>query len=183
VLEANGPELATIALRPHLIFGPGDPHLFPRIVRRARAGRLVQVGDGTNLVDVTYVDNAADAHLRAAEALRPGAPCAGKAYFISQGEPVCLWPWLEGILSRIGLGPIRRRISHPTARRLGTFFEVFYGLLGVKSEPLLTRFLAGQLAKSHYFCIDAARRDLGYQPAVSTEEGAERLVEWLLAHK
>ncbi len=179
VLQANGPAFATVALRPHLIFGPGDPHLFPRIVARAKAGRLVQVGDGTNRVDVTYVANAAEAHIRAAEALAVGAPCAGRAYFISQGEPVVLWPWLNEILAALGLRAVRRRVSHRTARAVGHCLEALYRVVGFRAEPPMTRFLAGQLAKPHYFCIDAARRDLGYRPRVSTDEGVRQLVAWL----
>ncbi|HUU85918.1 MAG TPA: NAD-dependent epimerase/dehydratase family protein, partial [Phycisphaerae bacterium] len=181
VMEANCPTLATTALRPHLIWGPGDPHLIPRVVERARRGRLVQVGDGSNRVDITYVDNAADAHLRAADRLGPDAPCAGKAYFISQGEPVVLWPWLNEILDRLGIPRAKRAISYPIARRLGWALERAYHLLGIRREPRMTRFLASQLAKSHYFDISAARRDLGWSPSVTTEEGLERLLGALRA--
>jgi nucleoside-diphosphate-sugar epimerase len=179
VLEANGPSLATVALRPHLIWGPGDPHLFPRIIVRARNGKLVQVGSGDNLVDVTYIDNAAEAHLLAADALRPGAPCAGRAYFISQGEPVRLWAWLNEILTAVGAPAVDRSISVKTAYRIGAVLEFVYRLVGASSEPRLTRFLATQLADSHYFNIGAARRDLGYEPRVSTSEGVIRLLSWL----
>ena len=179
VLAANDKHLATVALRPHLIWGPGDPHLIPRIIARARSGRLVQVGDGTNLVDITYIDNAAEAHVRAADALHLGAPCCGKAYFISQGKPVALWPWINDLLERLGIPPVRRAISFRTARRAGWVAEWFHRVLRIESEPRMTRFLASQLSKSHYFDITAARRDLGYAPAVSTEEGVERLVAWL----
>ena len=171
VLVANAPDLATVALRPHLIWGPGDPHLLPRVIARARAGRLVQVGDGENLVDVTYIDNAAAAHLNAADSLSPGSPCAGRAYFISQGEPVRLWPWLNDILEAVSAPRVTKSISYRTARRLGGILEATYRLLGIRREPRLTRFLAAQLAHSHYFDITAARRDLGYRPVVSMAEG------------
>ena len=179
VLAANGATLATVALRPHLIWGPGDPHLIPRVIRRARAGRLTQIGDGTNLVDITYIDNAASAHLLAATALHPGAACAGRAYFISQGEPVALWPWLGGILAAVGAPAVTRSMSYRGGRIVGSLFETLYRLAWISREPPMTRFLATQLAKSHYFCIDAARRDLGYEPLVTTAEGLERLVVWL----
>ncbi len=179
VLAAHDDRLATVALRPHLIWGPGDPHLFPRIVARARAGRLAQVGDGTNLVDVTYLDNAALAHLLAADALSAGRPCGGKAYFISQGEPVALWPWVNGILEQLGIGAVRRRISYGSAYLIGAVLEVAYGLVGVKREPPMTRFLASQLAQSHYFGVGRAAADFGYRVEVSTEEGVERLIPWL----
>lgn len=181
VLASNGPDLATVALRPHLIFGPGDPHLFPRIIARARAGKLIQVGDGSNLVDVTYIDNAAQAHVLAADRLCPGAACAGKAYFISQGRPVQLWPWLNEILKGVGIPKVTRRISYRKAYLVGRVCETVYRLAGLRGEPPMTRFLAGQLAKSHYFDISAARRDLGYEPSVGNEEAVSRLVEWLKA--
>ena len=175
----SGPPLKTVALRPHLIFGPGDPHLFPRIIARAKQQKLVQVGPGTNLVDVTYVDNAAAAHVLALENLTTSATCAGKAYFISQGAPVNLWSWLRDILSRLELPPPRGPISARTANLLGAAFEAVYGMLHINSEPRLTRFLAGQLATSHYFDISGARRDFGYAPRISTSEATDRLVDWL----
>lgn len=179
VLAADGPSLATVALRPHLIWGPGDPHLIPRIVSRAREGKLIQVGAGDNEVDITYIDNAAEAHLLAADRLRPDAACAGRAYFISQGEPVRLWAWLNGILAAIGAPEVRRSISHRGAYRIGALLEVAYRLVGTTREPRMTRFLATQLARSHYFNIDAARRDLGYRPRITTEQGVKRLLAWL----
>ncbi|HTU25343.1 MAG TPA: NAD-dependent epimerase/dehydratase family protein [Pirellulales bacterium] len=176
VLAANGPELATCALRPHLIWGPRDHHLVPRLLARARAGRLRRVGDGTNRIDMVYVENAAAAHLLAAEALAAGR-AGGKAYYISQGEPVNCWQWIDELLALAGLQPVKRSISFGSAWRVGAACEAIYTLLGIKSEPPMTRFLASQLAESHYFNLDAARRDLGYVPAVSTAEGMLRLAE------
>ena len=178
VLAASGPSLATVALRPHLIWGPGDRELVPRLLDRARRGRLLQVGDGSNLVDITYIDNASDAHLQAGDALAPGARCAGRAYFISQGEPVLLWPWIRDLLDRLRVPPVRRSVSFRTAYLVGAVLEALYRALGRSSEPPMTRFVAIQLAKSHYFCIHAARRDFGYDPRVSTQEGVQRLVAW-----
>lgn len=179
VLAASGSDLATVALRPHLIWGPGDPHLIPRVIERARAGRLVQVGDGTNLADITYVDNAAEAHLQAADELASDGVCAGRVYFISQGEPVRLWAWLNEILAAVDVPRVSRRVSYRAARRLGAAMEATYKLLRVPREPPMTRFLAAQLAKSHYFNITAAKRDFGYDPRISTSEGGRRLVAWL----
>ncbi|MBY0460321.1 MAG: NAD-dependent epimerase/dehydratase family protein, partial [Gemmataceae bacterium] len=102
VLAANGPDLATVALRPHLIFGPGDPHLIPRIIDAARAGRLKRIGTRPVKVDVTYIDNAAQSQLDAADRLDVGTPPAGKAYFISNGEPVELWPFIDRVLAEAG---------------------------------------------------------------------------------
>ncbi len=179
VLAANGPDLATVALRPHLIWGPGDPHLVPRVIARARQGRLIQVGDGTNLVDITYIDNAAEAHLQAADALAPGSTCTGGAYFVSQGEPVALWAWLNDLLEAVGIRRVTRSISYRQAYRIGGVLEAVYRLLGVSKEPRMTRFLATQLAQNHYFDISAARRDLAYEPRVSVQEGMNHLIEWL----
>lgn len=181
VLAANGPHLATVALRPHLIWGPGDPHLIPRVIARARRGKLVQVGNGENLVDITYIDNAAEAHLLAADALDPLARCAGRAYFISQGEPVKLWPWLNEILVAMGVPKVTRSISYKTARRVGAILEAGHRLLGITSEPRMTRFVAAQLAQSHYFNISAAKEDFGYVPRIPISEGLERLLKSLTA--
>ncbi|MCA9100143.1 MAG: NAD-dependent epimerase/dehydratase family protein [Planctomycetales bacterium] len=180
VLAANGTEgLWTCALRPHLIWGPGDPHLIPRLIARRRAGRLRRVGDGTNLIDMVYVDNAAAAHLQAAEALGPERAASGKAYFLTQGEPVNCWDWIDELLALAGLEPVRGAVSVAMASRVGAVCEAVYRTLGVKAEPPMTRFLALQLGKSHYFDISAAQRDFGYQPAVSTTEGMRRVGAWL----
>jgi nucleoside-diphosphate-sugar epimerase len=179
VLNANGPNLATVSLRPHMIWGPGDNHLVPRMIERARLGQLRQVGDGTNTTDVTFIDNAATAHLLAADRLTPGSPVAGEAYFISQGEPVLVWPFINRILALAGLSPVTRRVPTKLAYAAGAVIEAAYRVLGRTDEPRMTRFLAVQLGTSHWFDISAARRDLGYEPAVSTEEGLRRLGEWL----
>jgi nucleoside-diphosphate-sugar epimerase len=179
VQQANGPDLATVSLRPHIIWGPGDNHLIPRLIERARAGKLRQVGDGTNRVDVTYVDNAAAAHLLAADRLAPRSPVAGKAYFISQGEPVVLWPFINRILELAGMSPVTRRVPLALAYAAGAMLETVFRLLGQTDEPRMTRFLAVQLGTSHWFDISAARRDLGYEPAVSTDEGLRCLANWL----
>jgi nucleoside-diphosphate-sugar epimerase len=180
VLAANDPRgLLTCALRPHLIWGPGDPHLVPRLLQRARSGRLRQVGDGTNQIDMVFVENAALAHLQAADALTAESPVAGSSYFISQGEPVNCWNWINELLSLDELPPLRKKISFQAAWRLGAVCETVFRLLRIRSEPPMTRFLAAQLGKSHYFNIDRARRDFGYVPQVSTQQGMERLAAWI----
>lgn len=186
VLSANDDEFRTCALRPHLIWGPRDTHLIPRLITRAKAGRLRRVGDGTNLVDISYVENAAAAHLQAAAAMlqndeRAGSSStpAGKAYFISQSEPVNCWQWIDDVLALAGLPPVKRSMSRRTAEWIGGKCESIYRTLRISSEPPMTRFLAAQLSTSHWFDIGAARRDFGYEPRISTAEGMQRLREWL----
>lgn len=178
VRQANGPDLATVALRPHLVWGPGDNHLLPRLVRRARAGRLRFVGKESKLVDATYIDNAAQAHLDALDRVRPGADCAGRAYFISNDAPWKLDDLVNALLNAGGLPRVTRRIPYRVAHALGRVLEAVYGTLRLAAEPPMTRFVAEQLATAHWFDISAAKRDLGYQPKVSMGEGIGRLREW-----
>ena len=179
VLAANSEVLKTCAIRPHLVWGPGDPHLIPRIVQRGRRGQLKIVGNGSNLVDISYIDNVAHAHVLAAENLNSSATAAGNAYFISQGEPVNLWNWINGLLGRLGIAPVKKRIGFGAAYAVGTLLEGIYLWFRLEKEPKMTRFLAEQLARSHWFSINRARHDLGYEPRVSTAAGMVRLVEWL----
>lgn len=204
VLAANSPALRTVALRPHLIWGVGDPHLVPRILARARAGRLRIVGQGLNLVDMVHVENAADAHLAAEAALikchplgdtlsvvpseipaEPNPKChlmgdtaaaAGRAYFITNGEPVVLWDWINGLLTALGEPPVTKHISLGAASTVGAVCEAAWRVLPLKGEPPMTRFVAAELAKDHWFSLDAARRDLGYTPRISMAAGTAELV-------
>ena len=179
VIAANGPRLATVSLRPHLIWGPGDNHLVPRLIQRARAGQLRRVGDGKNLVDATYIDNAADAHVLASDKLECGAPCSGKSYFISNGEPMPLWDLVNRLLACANLPPVARSISATAAYRIGGVLEFVAKCTGQTDEPRMTRFVARQLSTSHWFRLDAARRELGYQPKIGVDEGLRRLAESL----
>lgn len=179
VLASNSPALATVALRPHLIWGPGDNHLVPRIIARARSGRLRRIGSRPCLVDTVYVDNAARAHLQAADRLSPGAPVAGKAYFISNGQPVPLWEMVNAILGAAGIPPVSRTISPKAAYAAGVVCEALWGVLRLPGEPPMTRFVAHELATAHWFNIQAAQRDFGYQPEIGIDEGLTRLREWL----
>lgn len=180
ILAANGADLATIALRPHLIWGPGDNHLVPRILARGRSGRLRRIGSANKLIDSTYIDNAADAHLLAADRLRPGVAVAGRAYFISNGEPMPLWDLVNRILACGDLPPVTRSIPAWLAHAAGATLECAYRVLGRNDEPPMTRFLARELATAHWFNISAARRDLAYAPAVSLDEGLRRLRRHLM---
>lgn len=180
VLAANDKTLATVALRPRLIWGPGDNHLLPRMVERATRGRLRFVGDGQNKIDTTFIDNAAQAHLDAFEALhdKPDARCAGKAYFISNGEPKAVRDIVNSLLRAAGAPMVEKNLPFRAAYALGGALETIYSVLPLKGEPLMTRFVAEQLSTTHFYDISAARRDFGYQPRVSIIEGMKLLTEW-----
>lgn len=177
VLAANSDALRTTALRPHLIWGVGDPHLIPRVLARARAGRLRIVGSGQNRVDMVHVENAVDAHLLAEQALNaPTAPAAGRAYFITNGEPVLLWDWINALLTALGEPPVTKKISLRAASAVGAVCETLWRTLPLKGEPPMTRFIAAELAKDHWFDLTAARRDLGYTPRITMAQGTAELV-------
>ena len=178
-LAANSEKLQVVALRPHLIFGPGDPHLLPRGVESVKAGRLRIVGDGSAKVDVSYVGNVADAHLDAFDALERGKG-AGQAYFISQGEPVDLWPWLNSILEGLGQPPLTQKIPLPLAYGIGALCEGAWKVLRRRTDPPITRFVAVELAKDHYFDIRKAQHVLGYRPRVPMNEALKLTIQDLI---
>lgn len=175
VIAANGPELATCALRPHLIWGPRDTQLVPRLIQRAQSGRLRLVGDGTNVISMAYVENVAAAHVQAAKVLEPGSAVAGQVYFVNEPQSVNCGEWINTLLGCAGLPQVEKRISKQAAHRVGAVCEGVWSLLRLRGEPPMTRFLAGQLASSHSYRIDKANRDFGYTPQVSVEEGLRRL--------
>jgi nucleoside-diphosphate-sugar epimerase len=183
VLGAHGQDLATVALRPHLVWGPGDANIIPRVLDRARRGRLRIVGHGRNRVDCTHIENVVDAHMLAERALMsPGAPVGGKAYFITNGEPVILWDWINDLLRGVGLPEVISRVSLARAARAGFVLETAWRLLRLRGEPPMTRFIASEMATDHWFDISAARRDLGYVPRVTMAEGTQDLIERLRAN-
>jgi nucleoside-diphosphate-sugar epimerase len=176
VLAANGRDgLATVALRPHLIWGPRDNHLIPRLIERAKSGRLRRIGPGDNLISMVYVENAAAAHLQAEAKLTLGSPVAGQAYFINEPQPVNLWAWINELVARAGLPPVTKSASLRSAYAAGAVLESLWWLLRLSGEPSMTRFLAQQLGGSHHYSIARAERDFGYRPIVSVEEGMRRL--------
>lgn len=179
VLSSSDQTLATCAIRPHLIWGPNDPHLIPRLLERGRAKALKIVGSGANLVDITYVDNVAHAHVLAAKSLINSSISAGQAYFIGQERPVRLWDWINELFQDMNIAPVRRKICFPVAFWAGAVLELFHKLTGNDHEPKMTRFLALQLARSHYFSHQKATRELDYRPIVSLDEGKKRLLAWL----
>lgn len=178
VLAANDESLATCSLRPHLIWGPRDHHILKLLIDRATEGKLMTIGDGTNLVDLTYVENAADAHLQAADALEVGSPVAGKAYFISDGAPVNLWDWIDEFLKQMELPPIKKTVSTGFAMKVAAIMETVHKCLPFFGDPKLTRFMVGNFATSHYFDISAARSDFGYDPTIDNDEGLKRSIAW-----
>lgn len=177
VVEAANQGLSTIILRPHQIWGPGDPHFVPRLL--ARAKKLKQIGDGKNLIDTIYIDNAVDAHILVADKLKDNPQLSGRIYFISQDEPIPAWDMINAILKSAGYEPVRGKVPFRVAWTIGAVLEFFYKTFRISGEPQMTRFLAEAVATSHWFNISAAKKDLGYRPQVSTREGLQRLAEWL----
>ncbi|WP_173496479.1 2-alkyl-3-oxoalkanoate reductase [Shewanella sp. ISTPL2] len=175
--QASAPyALKTVALRPHLIWGPGDPHLVPRVLSRGRLGKLKLVGREDKLVDTIYIDNAAYAHVLAALELCQAKPkCQGKAYFLSNDEPITMAEMINLILACDALPPVTKRVPQSVAYVVGAVLESVHYLLKKQEEPMMTRFVARQLSCSHYFDISAAKRDLGYRALVSINQGMARL--------
>ncbi|MBI2602424.1 MAG: NAD-dependent epimerase/dehydratase family protein [Deltaproteobacteria bacterium] len=178
VLATHGKKnFVSVAIRPHHILGSGDPHFLPRIKEKAKRGMLKKVGDLNNMIDVTYVGNAALAHILALEALTPRSPLGGKAYFVAQERPVNLWEFVDTMIDKFGLPAIKGRISFQTAWILGITLETVYRTLGIyKKEPPMTRLIAFSTARSHYFSHAAAKRDFGYIPRVSLEECMQKIM-------
>jgi 2-alkyl-3-oxoalkanoate reductase len=178
MLAANSTHLATVALRPRLIWGPNDTQLLPRLVERAKAGRLKLIAGGENKMDTTYVDNVVHAHLQAFDALAPNTACAGRAYFISNGEPQTVRETVNNLLQAAHVAPVNSSVPYTVAYAAGALCEAAWHLLPLKGEPPMTRFLAEQLSTPHWYDISAAKRDFGYVPQISTAEGLIRLKKW-----
>ena len=170
--------MRSVALRPHLIWGPNDTNLIPTVVGRAKIGRLTRIGSGENLVDLTFIDDCVSAHILAMRALEnTPAVVGGKAYFISQGDPVKMWVWINDVLAAHGLPPVRKSLSAKLAYRIASVMEVVAKallLVGIRIKPLLTRFLVSEMSTHHYFNISAAKTDLGYQPSSSIAEAMRK---------
>jgi nucleoside-diphosphate-sugar epimerase len=180
VMRTSSPELHTIILRPHEIWGPGDNHILPRLV--ARAKRLKQIGNGKNLIDTIYIDDAADAHILAADKLKEKPEISGRIYFISQDEPVPAWDMVNALLKAAGCEPVKKAVPFRIAWLAGAMLEFVYQTFKLSGEPYITRFMAEAVTQSHWFDISAAKRDLGYEPKLTTEQGLEKLSAWLKTH-
>ena len=176
VANSANSHLRTISLRPHLIWGPRDPHILPRLFAKAAQNKLMQIGDGENIVDLTYVENAAFAHIKAAEALSDSDRASGKKYFISDDNPLSLWKWINERLKDMELPTIKKNISYKKAKNIGAIFEFIFKLFTISSEPPITRFVAAQMAFSHYFDISAAQNDLKYFPIIENSEAIKKTI-------
>jgi len=176
VVDASDEDLLTVALRPHLIWGPGDPHILPRLVTRVRGGNLMLPGPD-RLVDTIFVENAALAHIRALQELTGRGRCAGRPYFVSNNEPMPQGEIIQRLLKAVGIEARIRAVPVSAAKAAGAAYELAWRALGLRSEPPITRFAVEQLATSHWFDTRAAERDFGYRPAFTIEEGLQRLRE------
>jgi len=177
ILQANNSALSTTAIRPHLIWGPGDPHLIPRLLDRGRRKKLKIVGNGNNRVDISYIDNVIQAHLLAADNLMGTGSAAGRAFFIGQERPVNLWDWINSLFAEMNIERVKKRVPFMAAYLAGGLLELFYSGLQRTVEPPMTRFVALQLARSHWFDHGTAEEILGYQPKISIGEGMKRLLQ------
>ncbi len=183
VSTASSEDLRTISIRPHLIWGVRDPHIMPRLLDRANKKRIMQIGNGKNLVDMTHVKNAAEAHINAAESVLKNSGISGNNYFVSDDKPVNLWDWTNKFLGDMNAPPITKSISFKKAYTIGTLMEFAFRILPLKGEPPMTRFVAIQLAHSHYFDISAAKQDLGYKPAVDYDDAYNKAIQWMTLEK
>ena len=181
-LGAASDALPVVAIRPHLVWGPGDTQLVGRIVERARAGRLALVGGGTALIDTTYIDNAASALVAALDAAVPGAACIGRAYVIANGEPRPIRELIEGILRAAGVSAEPKVVPLRIALGAGSVVEKIWARAKPDEEPPLTRFLAEQLGTAHWFDPRPARDDLDWRPTVTIDQGLAELAAWFATH-
>ncbi len=179
VLAANSPQLATLALRPHLIWGPGDNHLIPRLLASARQNKLRLVGTKDKLVDSVYIDNAVDAHLLALKKLAEGGEIAGRSFFVTNHQPILMAELINGILRAAQLPAISKRMPAWLAVLLGSLCEFVFAALRLRGEPPMTRFVAKQLATAHWYDQTNSRLILGYRPNITIAEGLRRLQESL----
>jgi nucleoside-diphosphate-sugar epimerase len=178
IINAADKILKSVSLRPHLIWGPGDPHILPRIIEKASKNKLIRIGDKKNIVDLTYISNAAYAHIKAAESLMDSYKISGKTYFISDDAPIILWEWIDNFLEQLGIPKVKKSLSINNAKRLGGIFENIYTLLQKKNEPPITRFAAMQLGLSHFFDISAAKKDFSYHPIISNDDAIKTTIAY-----
>ncbi|MEE8494870.1 MAG: NAD-dependent epimerase/dehydratase family protein [Xanthomonadales bacterium] len=174
VLASNRDGLQTVALRPHLIWGPGDPHILPRLIKKVRGGKLALPGP-EKLIDTIFVENAAQAHVLALQELQGKARCSGKAYFITNNEPLPQGEIIQKLLAAVGIEVKIRSVPTGIARAVGAICEFSWRFLPLSGEPPITRFTVDQLGTAHWFDTSAAERDFGYRPEIAIAEGLEKL--------
>ena len=180
VMAANDADLKTVSIRPHLIWGPEDPHFLPRLFKKSKSGSLRILGSATNRVDCTYIENAAIAHRTVLDQLLlDPTRVEGKTYFISQDQPIPISELINKLLATGELPPVTKHLSPQIAYLVGWFLGRYHRIFGITTEPVITPFLAQQLSTSHWYDISAAKKDFGYNVEVSLEKGMERLGEWV----
>lgn len=172
-------DASVVAIRPHLVWGPGDTQLVGRIVDRARSGRLAQIGPGTALIDTTYLTNAADALVAAVDRC---PELSGRALVVTNGQPRPVAEIIDRILDAAGLPPLKRRVPTSVAKLGGAAVERYWQRLGREDDPPMTRFVAEQLSTAHWFAQDETRRALGWSPSITLDEGFEALRTWYSEH-
>lgn len=183
VLDAAKAGLRACCIRPHLVWGPGDPHLIPRLIERGRKKQLKIVGEGKNQVDISYIDNVAHAHILAAINLASNGQANGKAYFIGDENPVVLWKWINDLFGCLDIKKVEKKVPFRVAYAVGFALEKIYTLFKIVDEPKMTRFIAEQLSKSHFFSHESAQKDFNYVPVVSQAEGMKKLLKWIKNEK
>lgn len=179
VMEANSEELKTISLRPHLVWGPYDAHLIPGILKRAGTGKMRRIGDQEYFIDTTYIDNMVDALVLAAGALDTNPEAAGKALFVTNGEPARVWDFINSIIQIAGHPPVQKKIPERMAFLAAGFSERFHRMFHISTEPFMTRYAIREMCTNHWFDISKAREIINYTPKVSYAEGFKRLKDYL----
>lgn len=179
VLAANDDTLRTIALRPHIVWGPGDTSLLPRLLERAP--KLRRITGPAKLTDVTYIDDAVRAHVLALDKLSEPEACSacGRAFFITAGEPIEIWTFIDRILAAADGPKISKSAPPKLAMAAGWVFETVHRITKAKGEPRMSRWIVRELTTSHWFNIQAARDEFGYAPKVSIDKGMQRLQAWI----
>ena len=176
VLASNGDGLRTVALRPHLIWGPGDPHILPRLVKKAKGGKLSLPGPD-KVIDSIYVENAAQAHVLALQELQGQGRCSGKPYFITNNEPLPQGEIIQRLLAAVGIEAKINSVPKGLAKAVGAVCEFSWRILPLTGEPPITRFAVDQMGTAHWFNTSAAERDIGYRPEISIAEGLAKLAK------
>lgn len=174
-LAASSDDMSVVAIRPHLVIGPGDTQLVERILDRARQGRLPLIGSGLALIDTTWVDNAADALIAAGDR---ADDLGGRAFVVSNGEPRTVHELFARITTAAGIDWSDRSVPKAVAVAGGRLVEQVWDRTHREDDPPMTAFGAEQLSTAHWFDQRETRDALGWAPTVSLAEGFARLAEF-----